>query len=389
MFEKVPEAPSDLNGMASSFNSITINWSDNSDNESGFRIERAAFQVFEWTDFSELGTVSPNVTEFTDEGLTQQSSYKYRVCAFNGGGNSPYTEEISVMTEVANPITISGPSSSTGAFDIEVTYSWPGMFGSTSDRFELEESTSPTDGFTKIANTTWGGRPPSHTFSLTKPSGTYYYRARAYNSSYFTDYTDVISVSVNTPVQKATLNVVNNTHYPMIDIRLNNQQLVGQGDGILPGGEYPFEFTSSGNVNYVLGVGFWDGSYRDLWFTLTGNTSVTVGTSTTLTFNNPTIGQLLSGFSEYRDWTGEYWDANLNMHLATFRFFSNGAWQLYDDGVQINSGTISLVSWEDNAVFVNFKICAGCETIQLPYPFGQFMYRNGPPSFPIITYTAQ
>lgn len=386
---KTPRAPDNLSGNAVNASSVSISWSDHSENESGFRIERAMYQVMEWSDFSQIAEVPANATSYTDQGLSQSTTYKYRVCAFNSGGNSDYTEAFTVTTQVANPITLTGPSSSTGEFSLEVTYSWPGMFGSSSDRFELEESTSPTDGFTKIANSPWGQRPQSYTFNLSKTTGTYYYRARAYNTSGFTGYTDVAGVSVNTPVQNAMLKVVNATHYPMIDIRMNGQQLVGQGNALLQGMEYTFEFTGSGSVNFQLGVGYWDGSYRDVWFTLTGNTSVTVGTTTTVTFNNPTIAQLLTGFSTFRDWSGEYWDANLNMHFATFRFFSDGTWALYDDNVQISSGTVSLVSWEDNAVFVYFNLCNGCEAIQLSYPFGQFYYRNGPPSWPTIQYTAQ
>ena len=113
-----------------------------------------------------------------------------------------------------------------------------------------------------------------------------------------------------------------------------------------------------------------------------------MGTTTTLTFENPSIGQLLSGFAQYRDWTGEYW-VDLVPYMATYRFFSNGTWILYDNGVQIDSGNIYLVSWPDNAFIVTFKLCPGCDEIILPHPFGQFQYKNGPPSWPIIQYTAQ
>ncbi len=388
IFEKIPNAPSNLTGYSESHSAISLNWSDNSDNESGFTIQRATIQVVGgWSDFSDLADVSLNTTEYTDQGLIQGQDYMYRVKAYNNGGSSPYSAETTVTTQVSIPLAISGPSTSTGNFDIEVTYSWPGALGSTSDRFELEESTSSTSGFTKIANSPYGVRPQSYTFSLSKESGTYYYRARAYNSG-FTEYTDVISVTVNNPVQKAYLKVVNNTRYPMIDIRLNNSQMIGQGTGVLQGNSVTFEFGSSTNFNYVLGVGFWDGSFRNVWFLNSGSVVVTKGATSTITFNNPTIGQLLSNFSSYRDWTGEYW-VDLQMHMATFRFYNNGTWKLYDDGSEIDSGTVTLTSWPDNAVIVKFKLCSGCDEILLAHPFGQFTYRNGPSSWPLIQYTAQ
>lgn len=389
LFNKLPVAPGELTANSPTFSSVVLNWNDNSDNETGFRIEKASWQIMEWSEFTELVVLSPNITEYTDIGLIQSHSYKYRVCAFNDGGNSTFTEEVVVRTQISNPISISGPGTSTGNFSIEVSYSWPGMFGSTSDRFELEESTSPTSGFSKIANSNWGSRPSTYSFNLTRSTGTYYYRARAYNTSYFTEYTDVISVSVNTPVQKANLNIINNTHYDMIDIRLNNQQMISTGMAILPGTNGNVEFNTSGSVSFVLGVGFWDYDSRDVWYILSGNTNVTVGTTTTITFNNPTIGQILSGFSSSKNWTGEYWDNGLNMHMAAFKFANNGSWTFYDDGVAQGSGTATLVSWPDYSFSVTFKLCPGCNEITMFYPFGQFYYNNGPANWPQILYTGQ
>jgi hypothetical protein len=389
LFDKLPAAPDGLVANAPNSVSVVLNWTDNSDNEKGFIIEKASWEIMEWSEFSELEVLSPNITEYTDIGLVQSHSYKYRVCAFNDGGNSPFTEEAVVRTPIANPLSISGPATSTGSFSIEVSYSWPGMFGSTSDRFELEESTSPTDGFVKIDNSPWGQRPSTYTFNLTRSTGTYYYRARANKSGFFTDYTDVICVSVNTPVQKAYLKVINSTHYGMIDIRLNNQQMVDPGYGVLPGNNYTFEFNSSGTVNFILGVGFWDGDTRDVWFVLSGYINVTVGTTSTLTFNNPTIGQILSGFSSSKNWTGEYWDAALNMHMAAFKFNSNGTWTWYNDDVASGSGTVSLVSWPDYSLSITFKLCTGCDAITMFYPFAMFYYSNGPAFWPDIMYTGQ
>lgn len=389
LFDKLPAAPDQLIANAPSSYSVVLNWRDNSDNENGFRIEKASWEIMEWTEFTELVVLSPNVMEYTDNGLIQSHSYKYRVCAFNDGGNSPFTEEVVVRTQISNPISISGPGTSTGNFSIEVSYSWPGMFGSSNDRFELEESTLPTSGFSMVANSPLASRPDTYTFDLTRASGTYYYRARAYNTSYFTEYTDVISVSVNTPVQKANLKVINNTHYDMIDIRLNNQQQVDIGYAILPGNYYTFEFSSSGTVNFILGVGFWDGNSRDVWYVFSGYINVTVGTTATLTFNNPTIGQILSGFSSSRNWSGEYWDSYLNMHIATYKFNSNGNWTFYNDGAASNSGTATLVSWPDYSLSIMFKLCPSCDAITMFYPFAQFYDYNGPPNWPQILYTAQ
>jgi hypothetical protein len=386
--DKLPAAPDNLVATSPNSSSVELSWNDNSDNETGFRIERA-INFLGWEDFSLLSEQGANTTSYTDGDVIQGNLYKYRVAAFNDGGTSAFSEEVPVTVQTANPIELSGPSTSSGDFSLTVTYSWPGMLGSTSDRFVLEESTSPSSGFAEIDNSPWNQRPTSYTFNLSRSTGTYYYRARAYNATGWTNYTDVISVAVNTPAQTADLTIVNNSSYNMIDIRLNDQQQAATGEAIYPQGEYTFEFSSSGSVSYYLGVGFWDDTYRDVWFYLVGTTNVTVGANTTITFENPTIAQMLTNFSGSRNWTGEYWDAYAGIHFATYTYNSNGSWTLYDDGTPIASGTVSLVDWPVYSSYLTFQHCGGCEVITLWYPFGQFYQNNGPASWPTILYTAQ
>jgi len=186
------------------------------------------------------------------------------------------------------------------------------------------------------------------------------------------------------------LHITNNTKYAMIDIRLNGtQHVTTTGSGIDIGYSYNVEFTSSGTVTYYLGVGLWDGSTRNVWFYLSGTIAVTVGSTTNLTFNNPTIAQMLSGFSSSRNWNGYYYDASYGYHTCHFNFTSSGTWTLYDGTTQVGSGSVSLVSWPNYATIITFKVCSTCANIQLGYPFGSFMYNNGPTSWPTIEYTAQ
>jgi hypothetical protein len=177
----------------------------------------------------------------------------------------------------------------------------------------------------------------------------------------------------------------------MIDIRLNGQQQAAYPYALLAGQSCNFTFANSGTVTYNLGVGFYntDGS-RDVWFTLSGSTAVSAGQTTTVTFSNPTIGQLLSGFnSSGRNWDGYYFDANAGYHAARFWFGYSGSWKFYVDGSQSGSGAVTLVSWVDYATIITFKVSGSGDTIQLLYPFGSFMYRNGPASWPVIQYVAQ
>ena len=59
--------------------SLWLYWQDNSIDEDGFRIERAASPD---GPFSPIATVGANVTEYMDDNLTPHTTYYYRVCGF-------------------------------------------------------------------------------------------------------------------------------------------------------------------------------------------------------------------------------------------------------------------------------------------------------------------
>jgi hypothetical protein len=81
-----PAAPSSVNAVATSKGKININWGDNSNNEQGFKIERADPAL---GNFTTVGVTGPNVTQFLDSGLSDNTTYVYRVSAFNAAATVP------------------------------------------------------------------------------------------------------------------------------------------------------------------------------------------------------------------------------------------------------------------------------------------------------------
>lgn len=77
--EEPPAAPSGLDAAASSCSQIDLSWTDNSDNEDGFKIER---------DGAEIATVGAGVTSYSDTGLSGDTTYTYMVGAYNSAGTS-------------------------------------------------------------------------------------------------------------------------------------------------------------------------------------------------------------------------------------------------------------------------------------------------------------
>ncbi|RKZ92252.1 MAG: hypothetical protein DRQ40_08945, partial [Gammaproteobacteria bacterium] len=73
---------------------LTLTWSDNSDNETGFKIERRT----EATSFNQIATVGANVETYTETGLLEATEYWYQVRATNSAGDSGYTNPASAVT---------------------------------------------------------------------------------------------------------------------------------------------------------------------------------------------------------------------------------------------------------------------------------------------------
>jgi len=90
-----PAAPTALSATAISASRISINWTDNSNNEELFRIEQSANGTSGWTS---VGTVSADVAGFANSGLTPLTTYYYRVRAENTYGNSVYSNVSSATT---------------------------------------------------------------------------------------------------------------------------------------------------------------------------------------------------------------------------------------------------------------------------------------------------
>jgi hypothetical protein len=89
-----PAAPSGLTAAPVSAAGIALTWNDQSGNESGFRIE----QSLDGIAFAPVGVTGSNVTVYTATNLNPAVKYYYRVYAFNGAGNSPYSNTNSAVT---------------------------------------------------------------------------------------------------------------------------------------------------------------------------------------------------------------------------------------------------------------------------------------------------
>ncbi len=92
-----PAAPTALSASATGPSTVALSWTDNSNNENGFRVERSSDNV----NFTEVATVGVNQTTYGDSGLSAQATYYYRVRAanlYNTVSYSAYTNVASATT---------------------------------------------------------------------------------------------------------------------------------------------------------------------------------------------------------------------------------------------------------------------------------------------------
>ena len=79
----IPNAPTELTGTRTGLR-VDLAWKDNSDNETGFRVERNT----DSTGYAYISTLGPNVTSYADTTIRGLHTYDYRVTAYTIAGEA-------------------------------------------------------------------------------------------------------------------------------------------------------------------------------------------------------------------------------------------------------------------------------------------------------------
>ncbi|MCY3758333.1 MAG: fibronectin type III domain-containing protein, partial [Acidobacteria bacterium] len=85
------QPPTGLIATVVSSSGVQLTWQDNSDNETGFLLQRRLDGSPDWVSIT---ITLPNATLFGDAGLIPGASYHYRVRAFNGTESSNFSNEV-------------------------------------------------------------------------------------------------------------------------------------------------------------------------------------------------------------------------------------------------------------------------------------------------------
>jgi flagellar hook assembly protein FlgD len=102
-------APSNLVATGIDSSHINLSWTDNANDETGFSIER---KTGSGGTYAEIATVGANVTTFSDSGLAYNSTYYYRLRAYNNPDKSNYSKYSNETNVTTSPplVVISSPT---------------------------------------------------------------------------------------------------------------------------------------------------------------------------------------------------------------------------------------------------------------------------------------
>ncbi len=147
-----PAAPNALVATTVDDQRIDLAWADQSDNEDGFRVERALGQAGA---FAEIDLTGANVQSYADTGLAENTEYCYRISAFNGAGDSANTAISCATTDETttptDPLAAPTNFSATALGDTQIVLDWTD--NATNELgFEIQRSTNGINGnYTRLA----------------------------------------------------------------------------------------------------------------------------------------------------------------------------------------------------------------------------------------------
>ena len=173
-----PAAPTGMSASAVSTSAINLSWTDASNNESGFTLQRSLDGSSNWVGIADLGV---GMESHGDHGLEAATQYFYRLRAWNGDGVSDWVYA-NATTHMPPPAPMApGNMQASAVSASQINLSWVDS-GPNEDGFRVERSpTGQADSWSTVA--TLGADSTSHQDGELQAATTYFYRVVAFHVS--------------------------------------------------------------------------------------------------------------------------------------------------------------------------------------------------------------
>ncbi len=124
-----PDAPSSLTITDTLMEQVDLGWTDNADNEDGFKIERAPDVAGSPGTWAQIDTAAADATAYSDTSVSSGTKYHWRVRAFTGGNNSDYSNVVTTTTDPTFQFTTSAGASLDPVVTVtaspDIVWLWP------------------------------------------------------------------------------------------------------------------------------------------------------------------------------------------------------------------------------------------------------------------------
>ena len=176
-----PEAPTGLEAVDVGPDAISIIWNDNSSRETGYRVE-----IANGSQFSAVGTLEPDIEEYTITDLMEVTLYSIKVIAFNDTGET----SSAVIKQATTQVPPDAPTDlkfTINADGTELTLEWTDN-STNEEGFLIERSDGDVENFAELDNV----EPDITSFTDQIEEGVnFFYRVKAFNEGGDSEYTNI------------------------------------------------------------------------------------------------------------------------------------------------------------------------------------------------------
>ncbi|MDR3199795.1 MAG: S8 family serine peptidase [Planctomycetaceae bacterium] len=193
-----PESPTNLSIITVANNSATLQWRDNSRNETEFELQYSADGGNTWT--SSANKPTANQTQIAVS-VTAGISCQFRIRAVNETGNSGWSNTVTMPVEKpAKPVTPNGLKIAVSDSQ-SIVVSWKTVSNATA--YRVERSLSSSSGWSEV----YLGNDLSFTDTGLNSNTKYFYRVYALNYYVLSGASSVISTTTNAEIPAVPLNI--------------------------------------------------------------------------------------------------------------------------------------------------------------------------------------